>query len=72
MNDSGMTLPNAIHLVAQGEYSTLTPFIRRLDNEMSWNTTFIEAIERFRLRLGTPLQTGASISLPRPAKQGVT
>lgn len=47
MNDGGMTLPNAIHLVAQGEYSTLTPFIRRLDNEMSWNTTFIGALERF-------------------------
>lgn len=55
MNDSGMTLPNAVHLVAQGEYSTLTPFIRRLDNEMSWNVTFIEAIQRFRARLGTPL-----------------
>lgn len=55
MNDSGMTLPNAVHLVAQGEYSTLTPFIRRLDNEMSWNVTFIEAIQRFRTRLGTPL-----------------
>ena len=62
MNDSGMTLPNAIHLVSQGEYSTLTPYIRRLDNEMSWNTTFIDAINRFRLRLGTPL-TDRSIDL---------
>ena len=29
MNDSGMTLPNAIHLVAGAEYSTLTPYIRK-------------------------------------------
>ena len=62
MNDSGMTLPNAVHLVAQSEYSTLTPYIRRLDNEMSWNVTFIEAVQRFRVRLATPL-TDRSIDL---------
>jgi flagellar protein FlaJ len=62
MNDSGMTLPNAVHLVAQSEYSTLTPFIRKMDDEMSWNTTFIDAINRFRARLGTPL-TDRSIDL---------
>jgi flagellar protein FlaJ len=62
MNDSGMTLPNAVHLVAQSDYSTLTPYVRRLDNEMSWNVTFIEAIQRFRVRLATPL-TDRSIDL---------
>ena len=62
MNDSGMTLPNAVHLVAQSDYSTLTPYVRRLDNEMSWNVTFIDAIQRFRARLATPL-TDRSIDL---------
>jgi archaeal flagellar protein FlaJ len=62
MNDSGMTLPNAVHLVAQSDYSTLTPYVRKLDNEMSWNTTFIDAIQRFRERLSTPL-TDRSIDL---------
>ena len=62
MNDSGMTLPNAVHLVAQSDYSTLTPYVRKLDNEMSWNTTFIDAIQRFRARLATPL-TDRSIDL---------
>jgi flagellar protein FlaJ len=62
MNDSGMTLPNAVHLVAQSDYSTLTPYVRRLDNEMSWNVTFIEAIQRFGARLATPL-TDRSIDL---------
>jgi flagellar protein FlaJ len=62
MNDSGMTLPNAVHLVAQSDYSTLTPYVKRLDNEMSWNVTFIDAIQRFRVRLATPL-TDRSIDL---------
>lgn len=62
MNDSGMTLPNAVHLVAQSDYSTLTPFVRKLDNEMSWNVTFIDAVQRFRVRLATPL-TDRSIDL---------
>jgi flagellar protein FlaJ len=70
MNDSGMTLPNAIHLVSQGEYSTLTPFIRRLDNEMSWNTTFIEAIQRFRARLGTPLSDRSIDLIAKASKAG--
>lgn len=70
MNDSGMTLPNAIHLVAQGEYSTLTPYIRRLDNEMSWNTTFIEAIQRFRTRLGTPLADRSIDLIAKASKAG--
>jgi flagellar protein FlaJ len=62
MNDSGMTLPNAVHLVSQSDYSTLTPYVKRLDNEMSWNVTFIDAIQRFRARLATPL-TDRSIDL---------
>ena len=55
MNDSGMTLPNAIHLVAGAEYGTLTPHIRKLDNEMSWGVGFVEGMNRFGKNLGTPL-----------------
>jgi len=55
MNDSGMTLPNAVHLVAAAEYGTLTPHIRKLDNEMSWGVGFVEALYRFGKSLGTPL-----------------
>jgi archaeal flagellar protein FlaJ len=29
MNESGMTLPNAIHVVADGEYGSLTPYIKK-------------------------------------------
>ena len=55
MNDSGMTLPNAVHLVAAAEYGALTPHIRKLDNEMSWGVGFVEALYRFGKSLGTPV-----------------
>jgi len=55
MNDSGMTLPNAVHIVSQGEYGSLTPHVKKLDSEMSWNIPFVDAIVRFGTRLGTPL-----------------
>ena len=47
MNDSGMTLPNAVHIVAGAEYSTLTPHIKKLDQDMSWGAGFVEAMYRF-------------------------
>lgn len=55
MNESGMTLPNAIHVVADGEYGTLTQYIKKLDAEMSWNIPFVDAIYQFGERIGTPL-----------------
>lgn len=55
MNESGMTLPNAIHTVSNGDYGTLTPYIKKLDNEVSWNIPFVDAIFRFGESLGTPL-----------------
>ena len=55
MNDSGMTLPTAVHLVAAAEYGTLTPHIRKLDNEMSWGVGFVDALYRFGKGLGTTL-----------------
>lgn len=70
MNDSGMTLPNAIHLVAGAEYSTLTPYIRRLDNEMSWNVPFIEAMTRFGKRLATPLTDRSVDLIAKASKAG--
>jgi flagellar protein FlaJ len=55
MNDSGMTLPNAVHLVATAEYGTLTRHIHKLDNEMSWGVGFVEALYHFGKTLGTKL-----------------
>ncbi|MDD2472367.1 MULTISPECIES: type II secretion system F family protein [unclassified Methanoculleus] len=55
MNDSGMTLPHAIHIVSEGEYGALTPHVRKLDTEISWGVPFVEAIRRFGKAVNTHL-----------------
>lgn len=55
MYESGMTLPHAVHIVSDGDYGALSPHVRRLDREMSWNASFDDAMERFGDRVGTPL-----------------
>ena len=70
MNDSGMTLPNAVHLVAGAEYGTLTPHIRKLDNEMSWGIGFVEGMHRFGKSLGTPLADRSVDLIAKASKAG--
>ena len=70
MNDSGMTLPNAVHIVAGAEYSTLTPHIRKLDNDMSWGAGFVEAMYRFGKELGTPLADRSVDLIAKASKAG--
>ncbi|MDD1656987.1 MAG: type II secretion system F family protein [Methanomicrobiales archaeon] len=70
MNDSGMTLPNAINNVASGQYGALTPFIRRLNAEMSWSVPFVEALLRFGKRVGTPLAERAVDLIAKASKAG--
>ncbi|WP_067049385.1 type II secretion system F family protein [Methanofollis ethanolicus] len=70
MNDAGMTLPNAIHIVAGGEYGTLTPYIRKLDVDMSWNIPFVEAIYNFGQRIGTPLAERSVDLIAKASKAG--
>lgn len=70
MNDSGMTLPNAVHLVAGAEYATLTPHIRSLDNDMSWGAGFVEAMYRFGKNLGTPLADRSVDLIAKASKAG--
>jgi flagellar protein FlaJ len=70
MNDSGMTLPTAVHLVAGAEYGTLTPHIKKLDNEMSWGVNFVEALYRFGLGLGTKLADRSVDLIAKASKAG--
>ncbi|WML67862.1 MAG: hypothetical protein METHP_01430 [Methanoregula sp. SKADARSKE-2] len=70
MNASGLTLPHAVHLVAGAEYGTLTPHIRRLDNEISWGVGFGEAIYRFGRGLGTPLADRSVDLIAKASKAG--
>ncbi len=55
MHESGMTLPGAIHLVSQSEYGALTPHIRQLDQRISWNFAFIDAIRQLGKEIPIPL-----------------
>jgi flagellar protein FlaJ len=70
MNDSGMTLPNAVHLAASGEYSTLTPYVKKMDSDMSWNVPFVEAITDFGKRLATPLALRSVDLIAKASKAG--
>ena len=70
MNDSGMTLPNAVHLVAGAEYGALSPHIRKMDNEMSWGTGFVDAMYRFGRSLGTPLADRSVDLIAKASKAG--
>lgn len=70
MNDSGMTLPNAVHIVATAEYGALTPHIRKLDNEMSWGVGFVEALYRFGNGLGTNLSDRSVDLIAKASRAG--
>ena len=70
MNDSGMTLPNAVHIVAGAEYSTLTPPYQELDQDMSWGAGFVEAMNRFGKDLGTPLADRSVDLIAKASKAG--
>lgn len=70
MNDSGMTLPNAVHLVAGSEYGRLTPYVRKLDNEMSWGIGFVEGMYSFGKKLGTPFADRSVDLIAKASKSG--
>ena len=70
MNDSGMTVPNAVHLVAGSEYGRLTPQVHTLDNMMSWGVGFVEGMYGFGKKLGTPLADRSVDLIAKASKAG--
>jgi archaeal flagellar protein FlaJ len=54
-HQGGMTLPNAVSVASRGEYGPLTPEVRRMADQLSWNVPFDEALVRFAQRVDTPL-----------------
>ena len=70
MNDSGMTLPSAVHLVANSNYGRLTPLVRKLDNDMSWGVGFVEGLNSFGKKLGTPLADRSVDLIAKASKAG--
>lgn len=55
MHESGMTLQGAVHLVSMSEYGSLTPHIRQMDQRISWNFPFIDAIRALGDEIPIPL-----------------
>lgn len=70
MNETGMTLPDAVHTVSCGDYGRLTPYIRKMDCEMSWNASFVDAICRFGESIGTPLAVRTADLIAKAASAG--
>lgn len=52
---AGLTLEDTVVMSAQGDYGELTPEIRKMADQLSWNMPFSEALEQFRERVSTPL-----------------
>lgn len=57
---AGFTLATSVELAADGEYGPLSPEIRRMAAQLSWNVPFEEALQRFADRVDTPLVRRAS------------
>jgi flagellar protein FlaJ len=51
----GLTLHQSVTIAARGEYGPLTPEVRKMADQLSWNVSFHEALERFGARVETPL-----------------
>jgi len=54
-HQGGLTLPAAVVVASRGEYGPLTPEVKKMADQLSWNLPFTEAIERFAERVDTPL-----------------
>ena len=55
MHESGMTLQGAVHLVSMSEYGALTPYIKQMDQRISWNFPFIDSIRALGDEIPIPL-----------------
>ncbi len=52
---AGMTLPRALVTASKGTYGALTPEIKTMAAQVEWGVSFGESLERFALRVKTPL-----------------
>lgn len=69
----GLTLHQAATIAARGEYGELTPEVRKMADQLSWNVSFGEALERFAERVQTPLvQRAVSLILQADRSGGST
>jgi len=70
MHESGMTLQGAVHLVSMSEYGALTPHIKQMDQRISWNFPFIEAIRALGEEIPIPLVRRSVDLIARASEAG--
>lgn len=70
MHESGMTLQGAVHLVSMSEYGALTPHIRQMDQRISWNFPFIDAIRAMGEEIPIPLVRRSVDLIARASEAG--
>lgn len=51
----GLTLTASVQIASKGEYGELTPEIRKMADQLSWNVPFNEALQQLMDRVNTPL-----------------
>lgn len=66
----GLTLPAAISVSANGEYGELTPEIRKMADQLAWNTSFQQVLDLFAERVRTPLVDRAVTIIKEASRMG--
>jgi archaeal flagellar protein FlaJ len=51
----GLTLTQATVIASRGEYGPLSPEVQKMADQLKWNVSFNEALQRFSDRVRTPL-----------------
>lgn len=67
-HQAGLTLSSSIVIASKGDYGMLTPDVTKMADQISWNVSFDEALERFAERVRTPL-VERSVNLIREANR---
>ena len=67
---AGMTMAQAIRVASRGDYGKLNDEIRRMANQVSWGTSFPDALRMFAERVPTPLVTRAVALVIKATRAG--
>lgn len=67
---AGLTLTNSVKIAAKGEYGALTPDVEKMADQLSWNVSFEEALDRFADRVDTPLVRRATTLINEAGRSG--
>lgn len=54
-HQAGLTLSSSVVIASKSDYGMLTPDVTKMADQLSWNVSFDEALQRFADRVQTPL-----------------